>query len=342
MSVHSVARDVPPNALLIQMANAYQVSRIVYLAARLGLADHLAGGPGGAEELAKTTGPDPLSLYRMMRTLASVGILSQDSSQQFSLTDLGQALRSDAPGSARASVLTMAGDWAWRAWEQLPYAVETGKTGFERTFGKSVFEWLADHSDQSSLFSEAMAGFSGAAQAAVAEAYDFAELSTICDIGGATGNLLAEILRRYPDSTGIVLDLPHVVRDAPALIQSWSLADRMTVVGGSFFESIPTGCDAYLLSHVIHDWGDERCLTILENCRRAMKAEARLLIVEMVLPADDEPHPGKMQDMVMLVLTGGQERTEAEYSSLLSKAGLRLTRVVPTASPVSVVEATLE
>ena len=175
----------------------------------------------------------------------------------------------------------------------------------------------------------------------MAAGYDFADFTTIVDVGGATGNLLTTILASYPGSRGILYDLPHVVRDAPGLIQARGLADRVTIEAGNFFERVPAGGDAYLLSHIIHDWTEDRCLSILGNCRRAMNPGGRLLIVEMVLPAGDTPHPGKMLDMMMLVGPGGRERGEEEYSTLLSKAGLRLRRVVPTESPVSIVEACL-
>jgi O-methyltransferase domain len=179
----------------------------------------------------------------------------------------------------------------------------------------------------------------GAENAALPDAYDFSGLTTIVDIGGATGKLLTTIVGKYPGSRGILFDLPHVVRDAPRLIPACGLPDRVKLDAGNFFERVPNGGDAYLLSHIIHDWAEDQCLSILRNCRQAMNPRSRLLIIETVLPADDTPHPGKMVDIVMLVAAGGQERTEQEYDTLLSKAGLRLTRVVPTESPVSVVEA---
>jgi O-methyltransferase/methyltransferase family protein len=332
-------QEAPPHAQLVQMAMTFWTSRTIYVAAKLGLADHLADGPKSADELAGRTDTHAPSLYRVMRTVASLGIFTEDSTHRFSLTPLGEALKSGAPGSARATIVTLAGDWAWRGWEHMLYSVETGKSGFEKALGMPMFDWLAQHPGDASLFSETMIGVHGAEPAAVAAAYDFSELRTIVDVGGATGNLLTTILGSYPETRGILFDLPHVVRDAPALIDARGLSERVTIEGGSFFESVPTGGDAYLLSHIIHDWSEEQCLTILENCRRSMSADSRLLIIEMVLPEGDTPHPGKIIDMGMLVAPGGQERTEPEYAALLAKAGLRLTRVVPTESPVSVVEA---
>ncbi len=329
----------PPAAQLIQMATAHWVSRLVHLAAQLNLADHLAEGPKSAEELAKPTGTHAPSLYRVMRTLASLGLFTENAKHHFSLTPLGEALQAGAPGSARATVLATAGDWFNRGMDQLLYSVQTGKSGFEKAYGMPAFDWLAQHPEEASLFSETMIGIHGAEPAAVAAAYDFSGFETIVDVGGSTGNLLSTILARNPKARGILFDMPHVVREAPALIEGRGLADRVRIEAGSFFENVPSGGDAYLLSHVLHDWSEGQCLTILGHCRRAMKPGARLLIIEMVLPTGDTPHPGKMLDIVMLVMPGGEERTGPEYGALLGKAGFELTRVVPTESAVSVVEA---
>jgi O-methyltransferase domain/Dimerisation domain len=330
----------PPHALLVQMATAHWVSHIVYVAAKLGLADHLVR-PKRADELAGPTNSDTPSLYRLMRTLTHLGLMTEDGAQHFSLTPLGDALKTGAPGAARAAILTLASPMMLRGWEHLLHSVQTGKSGVEQSLGMPLFDWLAKHPEEASLFSETMVSFHGAEPPAVAEAYDFSRMTTIVDVGGATGNLLTAILARYPGSRGILYDLPHVVRDAPTLIQARGVADRVTIEAGSFFHRVPDDGDAYLLSHIIHDWSEDQCLTILGHCRRVMKSASRLLIIEMVLPSGDTPHPGKMLDMMMLVGPGGQERTEAEYRTLLDKAGLRLTRVVPTASAVSIVEAAL-
>jgi hypothetical protein len=336
---HTKTDVAPPHARLIEMATAYWVSQIVYVAARLGLADHLAGRPRSADELAAPTGTHAASLYRLMRTLGHLGILTEDATHRFSLTALGEALKAGAPGSARAAILTIASDWWIRGIGEMLYSVRTGKSGFEHSMGMPIFDWLAKHPEEARMFSETMVGFHGAEPPAVAAAYDFSGLSTIVDVGGATGNFLTTILGRYPASRGILYDLPHVVRDAPLLIETRNLTNRVTIEPGSFFESVPGGGDAYLLSHIIHDWDDNQCLTILGNCRRAMNPGGRVLIIEMVLPAGDTPHPGKILDMIMLVGPGGRERTEPEYAELLSKAGFRLNRIVPTESAVSVVEA---
>jgi O-methyltransferase domain/Dimerisation domain len=335
----AASEALPPHVQLIQMASAHWVSRVLYAAAEI--ADLLAEGPRTAALLAQSNATDAPSLYRMMRTRASLGLFTEDHEHRFSLTPVGEALRTGTPGSVRASVLVLAGTIFTKSLDQLPYSVQTGKTGFEKAFGMPLFEWLAKHPADASMFSETMVGFHGAEPAAVAAAYDFSKFETVVDVGGATGNLLATILGRHLEPRGILFDLPHVVFDAPALINASGLADRIRIEAGNFFESIPSGGDAYLFSHIIHDWSEAECLTILSNCRRAMKPNSRLLIIEMVLPSGDTPHPGKILDMNMLAVTGGQERTELEYRALLDKAGFRLTQVVPTNSAVSVVEALL-
>jgi len=321
------------------MAMAHWISRLIYTAAEMNLADHLAEGPRTAAELARPMAADAPSLYRLLRTLASLALFTEDPEHRFSLTPLGETLRAGTAGSVRTSVLTIAGDLFKQALEQLPYSIKTGRSGFEQAFGVPLFEWLGNHPAEASMFNETMVGIHGAEPAAVAAAYDFSEFETITDVGGSTGNLLTTILGHYPKPRGILFDLPQVIRDAPALIASRGLRDRITIEGGSFFERVPTSSGAYLLSHVIHDWSEAQCLTILGNCRRAMKPGARLLIIEMVLVAGDAPHLGKILDIIMLTIPGGQERTEQEYRDLLGRAGFHLTRIVPTESAVSVVEA---
>ena len=323
------------------MVTAAWVSRFIYTAAKIGLADHLAAGPRSAAELAGELGAHAPSLHRFMRTLASLGLLAEQADQQFALTVLGEALQKGAPGSARSSVLTLHSPWFNSGLAEMEYSLETGETAFQKVHGMPVFEFLARHPEEASMFSETMVGVHGAEPAAVAAAYEFSSAQTIVDVGGATGNLLAEILKLHPEPRGILFDLPHVVKDAPALLAGHGVEARVSIEAGSFFETVPAGHDLYLLSHIIHDWSEEQCLAILGNVRQAMKPGSKLLLVEMVLPLGDAPHPGKLLDMVMLVLPGGQERTESEYAALLAKAGFRLNRLIPTASAASIVEAVL-
>ena len=329
---------LPPHIQLIQMGRAHIVSRAVYAAAKLGLADQLASGPKSAIELAGPMDVHAPSLHRLMRTLASLGILTERPEQRFALTGLGEALKTGALGSARSSVI-FSGSPSLSGWDNVVYSVQTGKTGFEKAQGLAFFDYLAHHPEDASLFSEMMVGLNDQEPPAVAAAYDFAIFETIVDVGGATGNMLAAVLSRHAGPRGILFDRPHVVKDAPALLDAKGVSDRVTIQPGNFFESVPDGADAYILSHILHDWDEDQCLTILGHVRKAMKPAGRLLIVEMVLPSGDAPHPGKILDLTMLVQTGGQERTESEYASLLGKGGFRLTQVVPTNSAANIVEA---
>ena len=330
----------PPHARLAQMATGFILSRLVYVAASLRLADHLAHGPKSAGELSGPTGCEAHPLHRFMRTLTNFGILTLGEDERFALTPLGDALRSDAPGLARSSVLMSAGQMSWKAWEEFQYSVETGKPALDKVFGMPAFDYLAQHPEQARQFSETMVSIHGAEPPAVAEAYDFSSLDVIVDVGGATGNMLAHILARHPRPKGVLFDLPQAMADAPALLRVHGVESRVTLQAGSFFESVPVGGDAYVLSHVIHDWSEDQCLTILGNCRKAMNATSRLLLVELVLREGNLPGFGSA-DMVMMVLTGGAERTAREYATLLARAGLRMTRVVPTSSSASIVEAVL-
>ena len=267
---------LPPHAQLVQMAMGHWVSRIVHVAAELGLADHLAAGPRSSDELAKPTGTQAAALYRLMRTLTNLGILTEGANRRFGLTPLGEALKKGAPGSARASILTIASDWWVRGFGELQYSVQTGKSGFEKSLGMPIFDWLAKHPDVASLFSETMIGFHGEEPAAIAAAYDFSGVGTLADVGGASGHLLATVLGRNPKLRGILFDLPHVVRDAPALLEKRGVANRVAIEAGSFFDRVPEGADAYLLSHIIHDWSEPQCLAILGNCRKAKIGRAHV------------------------------------------------------------------
>jgi hypothetical protein len=326
-------------AQLTKMSMSYGVSRLLHVAAKLNLADCLANGPRTAEELSGPTETHAPSLYRAMRALCDLGLFVEDSAHRFSLTPLSEALKSDAPNSYKSTVLMLTGDLFCRAMDNLLFSVQTGKAGFEHAFGMPFFDKLADYPDQAAMFSETMVGYHGPEHNAVAAAYDFSGFETIIDVGGATGNFLSAILQHFPGPRGVLFDAPHVVSEAVRLIQGHGLSGRIRIEAGTFFDQVPTGGDAYLLSHILHDWSEEKCLQILGNCRRAMKADSRLLIVEMVLPDDGARHPGKRLDVVMLVLTEGQERSERQYRELLKKAGFRLNRVVATKSPASVIEA---
>ena len=327
-------------ARLMEMAIAHWSAELMLQAAQMGLADKFAGNePRSAAELAFEYGMRHRELYRFLRSLTGLGILASSGPDSFRLTDLGAALRTGSQGNARSAFIALVGDMVKPAWKEFDHGLLTGDTGFEKAHGMGLFEYLQANPGMAQFFSETMVGFHGREPPAVAEAYDFSSIGSLVDVGGASGNMLGHVLSRHPGLRGVLYDLPHVVVDAPPLLERFGVQDRVTIESGSFFESVPAGHDAYLLSHIVHDWDDRENAKILGNVREAMKPDSKLLIVEMVLPEGDEPHMGKMLDMMMLLVPGGEERTSSEYAALLEPNGFRVTRVVPTASPVSVVEA---
>jgi SAM-dependent methyltransferase len=335
----ATAPGLPPHLEIFQMVSAIWTSRAVYAVARLGLADIFSNGPLTAETAAQNTGTDARSMFRLLRALASRGLFTEVEPRHFALTDLGAALKSGAPGGARATVLTIGGDWQWKAWDHFFDALKTGEPGLRKAFGVGLFEYLAAHPDDSAWYDEAMMGFYSAVGPNVVAAYDFSPFTAVADLGGGTGTLLATILRANERLRGTVFELSYAAPRARETIEKLGLATRCDVVEGDFFKAVPGGYDVYILSHVLHDWNDEQALAILRNCRAAAGKDSRLLIVEAVLPPGDTPHPGKLIDMLMLTVTGGLERNADEYAHLLETAGFKLTRVVPTAIPQSVVEA---
>jgi hypothetical protein len=331
--------QVPPDAALAQLVFGKCVAMAISVAAKLRVADLLADGPQSVAELAAATKAHAPSLYRLLRALASVGVFAELDDGRFTLTPMGEYLRTGVKGSLRGVADYCGSDWSWRAWGQLLDSVRTGRTAFDTVFGEPVFDHLAKHPDESAVFNEGMTGFSSNIAPAVAEAYDFAAFKTVVDVGGGHGVLLTTILRTHPGVAGIVFDAPHVASGAEDAIREAGLAGRCRAVGGDFFRGVPAGGDAYLMKHIIHDWPDDRAATILRNCREAVNPGGKLLLVELVLGSGNASDLGKILDLEMLVIASGRERTEAEYRELLAKAGWRLTRVLPTRSPAQLVEA---
>lgn len=325
---------------LMEMTIAHWAGELLLQAANMSLAGKFTGDePRTAKDLAAEYGMRHRELYRFLRALTGIGLLEFAGKDSFRLTNLGQALKTGSPGNARSAVIALVGDMVKPAWKDFDHGLLTGDPGFEKAHGQSLFEYLRDNPGMATFFSETMVGFHGREPPAVAEAYDFSGIGSLVDVGGASGNMLGHVLKRHPNVKGVLYDLPHVVADAPALLESHGVADRVEILSGSFFENVPAGHDAYLVSHIIHDWDDGENATILKNIREAMKPDGKLLIVEMVLPEGNDPHMGKMLDMMMMLVPGGEERTAAEYAELLEPNGFRVTRVVPTDSAVSVVEA---
>ncbi len=329
----------PPHIQLIQIGTGHWVANMIWAAAEYGLADHVTSTPRSTAEIASELGFHAHSLHRLFRTLSSIGVFSLDAEGRVVHTPMSESLKTGAPGNARSTIRVMAGPVMWNPLMNIGHSLRTGLTAFENFHGMPIFDYFAKHPDMAALFSESMVGIHGPEPPAVAQAYDFSGFKTIVDVGGATGNMLAHILSRYPQPKGILYDLPHVTPHAPALLQAHGVAPRVTIETGSFFDSVPSGGDAYILSHIIHDWNESQCLTILGNVRKAIAPEGKLFIVEFVLPEDNSPHFGKITVIVMLTMPGCEERTAKDYATLLAKAGFKLNRVVPTTTPVGIVEA---
>jgi hypothetical protein len=331
-----------PQQTMLGHITGYWLSQMVFVAARLGVADVLARGPRTPAAIAKRVGADPVALRRVLRALASVGIFAETKDGRFRLTPTAATLRSDVPGSLRSFALMMVDDYNWEGWRELLWGVQTGGLPFDHVYGMPVFEYLRAHPEKDRMFSESMASISGPENAAVALAYDFSRFGTLVDVGGAHGHLLATILRRHRRLRGILYDQPQVVAGAAAsgFITARAVADRCTVQGGDFFVEVPTGADAYLMKYIIHDWNDEQCAGILSRCRDAMAPGGRMLVVEHVIGRGNRPDWAKLLDINMMVLPGGQERTREEFRALFERAGLRLIRVHPTATGLAILEGT--
>lgn len=329
--------ELPPPMAMLQLISGFWISRGVYIVAKLGIADLVKDGPKTADELAAATHTHAPSLFRVLRALASVRVLSQDG-DRFGSTPLLETLRADVPGSLRAFAMTELGEEHYPAWGELLHSVRTGGIAFDHTFGMNAWEFFKRNPDNAKMFNDAMSGMTAQANAAILPAYDFAGITTLVDVGGGHGGLIASILQRHPQMRGILFDSPQVIDGARAAVDGAGVSDRCRLVSGNFFEAVPAGGDAHILKWIIHDWDDEQSVAILKNCHRALPDDGKLVLVEAVVPAGSEPHFSKFIDLNMLVMTGGRERTDGEFRTLYDAAGFRLTRIVPTESPFSVIE----
>jgi len=327
-----------PSVELAKLLTGHWLTQAVHVAAKLEIADLLATGPQHADELAAQTGAHALSLYRLLRTLASVGIFEEAPDGRFRLTPMADSLRKNAPDSKWAMAV-MIGDEQYHAWGDLLHNIQTGECAFTHRYGKPMFDFLSEHPEKARVFDAAMTSIHGRETAAMLDAYDFSKFGTLVDVGGGNGSTLSEVLARHTNLQGVLFDLPHVVAAAAERLKVAGLSSRCRTVGGSFFESAPSGGDAYILRHIIHDWTDEQSVQILSCVRKAMSEKSKLLVVEHVIQPGNEPSPGKVFDLVMMALPGGMERTEAEYRQLFDASGLKLSRIVPTAADVCVIEA---
>lgn len=330
--------DEEAQLTLDRMIEGYKDTQFVALAARLGIADLLGEGPLTSEELADATGSDPDALYRALRVLAVKGIFAELPDRRFALTPLSDLLRTQHPASRRELAVFDAGPW-YRAYGALAHTVATGENAFRHVHGVSLFEYLADHPDEARMFDRRMTSFSTVEIPQIVEAYDFSAARTVVDVGGGEGRLMAAVLVAYPALRGVIFDLPHVVGGAERALREGGVADRCTLAGGDFFESVLPAADLYLLKWIIHDWEDDDAVKILRNCARAMDAAGKILLAELVIGAANSGDDGPLLDIHMMVLPGGRERTEAEFAQLFAAAGLRLTRVIVTSGVMCLLEA---
>ena len=333
-------QEIHPAEQMIQFATGFMVSSAVYSVTKAGIPDLLRDGAKSAQELAKNSGSNEDALYRIMRALASIGVFSEVFDKKFALSPAGEYLCKDTPGSHRDMVLWMGDAIHHRTYAEMGHALKTGETVIEKVHGVSCFEYFAQDKPLSEVFNAAMTGFSAMIAPAVLDSYDFSTLNnkTLVDIGGGHGYLLTQILRKYPDIRGTIFDLEHVVAGARSSLDNSGLSSRCQTAAGDFFQSVPPG-EAYIMKNIIHDWNDELALKILKCCHRAGIGKTKVILVESILPAANIPHLSKWLDLEMLLLPGGRERTEDEFNRLFAQAGFRLTRVVPTNSPVCVIEA---
>ena len=324
---------------MLQMISGIWLSQLIYAAAKLGIADLLKDGPKSIEELANSTGTHAHSLYRALRALASHGIFKEVESKRFDLTPLAETLQSGVPGSMRYMSIHVSEEYYFYPFGKILYTLQTGESAFDHFHGMGLFEYLAQHPDTGKEFDEAMTDYVLQMHRSFADAYDFSGVKKVVDVGGGHGTLIKSILKANPTLTGILFDRPSVIEGSRKSIEAAGLAERCEVVDGNFFESVPSGGDIYILSSIIHGWNDEDSAKILRNCHRAMMDNGKLLLGDVVIPTDNEPFFGKMQDInLMIASDSGRERTKEEFEKLYEMSGFKLTRIIPTQSLGSIVE----
>ena len=327
-----------------RLATGYIPAALLGVVIELGIPDLLAEKTKPVSDLAAATHTNDHALYRMLRTLSSFGIFTESSGRRFSLTSAGRYLRSDVPDSLRGYMRWVTNSFLFQNYADLMYSAQTGQPAVDHLFGKPLFSHLQTSPELSRIFNDGMTSFSQMVSTALLQAYDFSGIKVIADLGGGQGALLAAILQKYPSMQGLLLEQEYVLEEARKHFQESGLAGRSGTMAVDFFQSVPTGADAYLMKSIIHDWDDQRAGVILKNCREALRnvEPARLILVEAIVPEGSDPHMSKLTDMQMLVLAGGRERTREEFQQLLARSGFRMTAVLPTRSFVSVVEAVPE
>lgn len=333
--------DYDPGVVARQLLMGFRGTHLLYVAAELGVADVLEEGPATADEIAARLGAQRDPLHRVLRALAQLDVLAEDSDGRFSLMPLGDCLRTDRPGSLRPLARFWGHEMMQRAWGSLLHTIMTGETAFDHAVGMSAFAYLQSHPDAAAIYHDGMAKIQMMETNAVIDAYEFPPCGTIVDVGGGNGSLLAAILQTVPATGGVVFDLPNAQADVEATIRTSGLTDRVRFEPGDFFTEITADAECYLLRQIIHDWEDDDAITILRTCRRAIAPGGRLLIIELILPPQGTHSlEAVMIDVTMLVRLGGRERTETQYATLLEEAGFNLDRVITTSSRQAILECT--
>jgi len=323
-------------AELQRLIGGFRISQAIHVAAVLRVADQMAAGPRKSDEIAAAVGAHPRSLYRLLRALASIGVFREHEGERFSLTAMGELLRSDVEDSLEPWAVFVGQEYRWQAWGHLLHSVQTGENAFRAVHGTESWVYRERHPEQNAICNAAMTSSSRHFDRTIVAAYHFGQFARIADIGGGQGSFLAAILAANPDTRGVLFDLPHVVATAAPVLEAAGVADRCEIMGGNMFESAPTGCSAYVMKFVIHDWQDAECVSILETCRRAMPAEARLLVIERLVGPPNSDPPVKFADLEMLVGPGGRERTREEFAKLFRRGGFRLVEATPTSGTLTV------
>jgi hypothetical protein len=332
------SQSLPPHAALLQMILGKWVSSAISAAAHFGIADHLEAGPKSPQELAALTRTQERPLYRLLRANASVGVFTELEDGRFAQTPLSDPLRTNAKPCVRHMAMMLTDDWHIRAWEQLPWCVEMGRPASYKLYGLGMFDWMAQHPEKTGNFNQAMTDLSSGDASAVVQSYDFSRFEHVVDVAGGHGALLAAILDSAPGLRGTLVEMPHVIEGAKKAGILDRFANRSTLLAASMFESVPVDADAYIMKFIIHDWYDPECVKILSNCRKSIRPDGRLLVVDQVVPARNQPGVAKLMDLEMLVLPGGMERTEKEFRDLFAASGFRLERIIPTPALQCIIE----
>jgi hypothetical protein len=328
---NSEAPSAETIATIVRLVNGYQVTQAIHVLVRLGIPDLLADGPRSVADLAVAAGAHEKSLYRLLRALAAARVLDELPDQRFALTDLGEALRSDVPGSVAGWAAFIGRPYYWNVWARMYDGVTTGEHAFRLEHGMGVWEYRQSRPEEVAIFNRAMNSMTGSASPAVVAGYDFSSAAMVVDVGGGGGLLLTEILKANPGARGILYDLPGTVENARAFVAASGVGERCELVAGDFFKAVPPGADVYLLKSILHDWYDKEAGAILTTVRAAARPDSVLLVIEPVLAGPNEGAPAKFADLNMMVAAGGQERTREEWEKLFAGTGWRLDDVRPAA-----------